>query len=363
MSDSMADDERKQTVLELLKENREKFNIEYHGYLTNHIAHALIALYRLNATSARIREFFGHYIQKLEPRIPPTSVVNKDNWSSFKGQRQNYSGLVQFFESEIKQKGVDPVLNEYVPHLIEGASGSAFHGLIELGYSLELLEDLSLIAEGLAYWTYSFASLGEPNQQATMKDPFEILKAVYADKTFDDVHTKQGFQKTMKSLLQPKYQAVLPKYDLAIDTNADPDQLAQTFMLTAVDLFLYTGAIDFFLLHGVTSMRALKVVISHINDKKVKASALRYFWRAVVCAYISQGRLPIREVAEFQSRNVEWSEIITKGITYNEEHLIKLIFVCHEEVKNATGDIEMMMYKEAALEGLTHYIQQHDWTY
>jgi len=190
------------------------------------------------------------------------------------------------------------------------------------------------------------------------------LRDVHSDTAFDDVHTKENFVFAMDSLQKAKYQLRLPKYDIAIDDNADPEPLVRQFMLTAADIFLYTGALDFFLLHGVTSMRALEVVLSHIKDKQVKREALRYFWRAVVCTYISQERPTIQEVDKYISSNIEWKEIIEKALSYNDEHLIKLVFVTHDEAQKVAGDKAMLMYKEAALRALNHYIENsQSWNY
>ncbi len=51
-------------------------------------------------------------------------------------------------------------LNEYVPTLLEGISGMAFHGVIQLGYGLEVMDGPN-VAEGLAYWTYCYTSVGK----------------------------------------------------------------------------------------------------------------------------------------------------------------------------------------------------------
>jgi len=50
-------------------------------------------------------------------------------------------------------------LEEFIPVLSEGVGSHAFHGVIQLGYGVEA-GYLPTIAEGLAYWTYAFTSLG-----------------------------------------------------------------------------------------------------------------------------------------------------------------------------------------------------------
>ena len=51
-----------------------KFYVEYGGYLTNHLAHAAIALYHLRASVGHLEGFAAAYVRKLEP---PNGVAAK----------------------------------------------------------------------------------------------------------------------------------------------------------------------------------------------------------------------------------------------------------------------------------------------
>ena len=44
-------------VQPFLLETSEKYHIEYRGFLSNHVAHGIIALAQLGATKERIQEF------------------------------------------------------------------------------------------------------------------------------------------------------------------------------------------------------------------------------------------------------------------------------------------------------------------
>jgi hypothetical protein len=301
------------------------------------------------------------YIKRLIKKIPAEAKVDKTTWKGLIGKNKRYSDLVEFFERELSTRRLDDVLNEYIPELIEGLSGAAFHGLITLGYALEFMDDTSNVAEGLAYLTFCNSSLGIPSKTNQFKDPLQVLKEVRADRTFEDVvQRKFGFQTGMTEM--GKHSQALQKYDLGIPSDADPEELVQTFMKVAVELFLETGALDFFLLHGVTSMRALKTILSHIKDKETQLDALRFFWRAAVCTYVVQQEKPLEPIKNFESKHVSWSDIIDRAIREDDEHLIKLIFVCHEEGKES-GNKERL-YKEAAQRALNHYeANKSSWDY
>ena len=57
------------TLFELAALNRSSFHVEYKGYLSNHVDHGLIALFKLGATPNCLEQFYQHYTRKLEPKI------------------------------------------------------------------------------------------------------------------------------------------------------------------------------------------------------------------------------------------------------------------------------------------------------
>jgi len=309
-----------------------------------------------------MNDFYRSYVTRLDAKIPSQHKIGSNNWKDYLGQRRYYSDYVEFFEKEILNRGRQEALSIYAPHLFEGLSGQAFHGIIELGFSLELFDDRSNIAEGLAYACFSFSSLGKPANKPEEKNPIDILKKVKEDHFFDGFrHLK--FKEAMKKFTESEYQTSLIKYDIAID-NVDK-KIMQTLMNNVVEIFLLSGASDFFLLHGVTSTRALKTILSHIRNNEVKRDAIKYLWRGLVCTYIAQGRPAFEELTEYTSNKVSWDDIIYKAINQNDEHLIKLIFVCYEEYLECDqagkekGDIGSI-FKEAAQRAMATYKENGD---
>ena len=62
-------------LLRFLADNgtKDKFYIEYRGFLSNHVSHAAVALFRLSAEDAVFDKYLTHYIQRLEPNNGPTA--------------------------------------------------------------------------------------------------------------------------------------------------------------------------------------------------------------------------------------------------------------------------------------------------
>jgi hypothetical protein len=91
-------------------------------------------------------------------------MINPQNWKEFLGKRKYYQDYVDFFENEVKQKGVKRVIQEYFAILVEGISGAAFHPTIHLGYGFEG-EYTPNVVDGLAYMSFAFNSLGKVNAE------------------------------------------------------------------------------------------------------------------------------------------------------------------------------------------------------
>ncbi|KAL6063408.1 hypothetical protein QOT17_011559 [Balamuthia mandrillaris] len=390
------DGERKRTLSRLLALNRESYHIEYHGYLSNHMSHGLVALYKLGAPKARLEEFFEMYAQKLDPSIPSTSFVHQNNWRDCVGHKKYYTDFIEFFYDQIKQKGSNAVINEYVPFLLKGLIGSAFHGLIQLGYALEAADDIDdedandhNIAEGIAYIAYCFKSCGQVQLNAQTgqsssrrSNPFMLLTELQSDPMFDDLFSKEeaslGFQSRVRRITQESYQQYLRKYDLELpaaltdESETAEEELLQLFSTTVLKVFASEGCQQFFLLHLVTAMRALKRVVQQLKQHQDKLLAFLYFWRACVCAYIAVDRPTVADVSDTGAEYVgqldaeedeeeQWAELIQKVIQSDDEHLIKLVFVCKTESEE-TGSHEVL-YRHTALVAHKRFEARGGWEF
>lgn len=392
------DDERTRTLLNLVKRNRDELHIEYKGFLSNHMSHYLVALYKLGASSKRLQEAFDEYRDGLEARHPPEGIkirpigqedeeTGTHSWSSLRGKRKYYSDLVNFFAQQIEAEGLRAVINRYIPHLLNGMDGAAFHGLIQLGYALEI-QDASNVAEGLAYMTHCWYNVGdvpEDESKLSRKGPFELLQELHEDPyfehTLDHVHKSHDygkFQSRIHYLVEAddgKHLEHLANYDifLPLPDEADDetikrkvDDYVRIFSLCVLKVFGSCGCDGFFLLHLVTGMRALKKVILELDDPKMQVHALRQFWRCAMCAYVALDRPAARdidELSEEQRKRVEgesWDEIVEKTMPSPDEHLVKLVFVCRTEAEEYPEAAEL--FKQVAAFTRVR-LSEKDWNY
>ncbi len=147
-------------ITELL--NDKSYDIEFKGYLTNYIKHSVIALDGLGISPPhKIQEYYNNYAEMtpygmgLEHLRAIKYEINKNNWKKYLGKRTSFWGYCQFFNNEIEQKGVDIVVKEYMPVLINGWAGALTHGTIHLGWALSVNHSW-MITEGLAYMAFSY---------------------------------------------------------------------------------------------------------------------------------------------------------------------------------------------------------------
>lgn len=134
--------------------------------------------------------------------------------------------------------------------------------------------------------------------------------------------------------LAKNYQNDLKKYDIHLDENIDVSEYVKLFSDVVLHTFYSTGCNDFFCLHCVTSMRATKMVTKYLDTKKAYELLINY-WRAFICMFIALGRPNVKEhkVTEDEVKDLSWEKIIQKAFQTDDEHRIKLVYVCYEESK------------------------------
>lgn len=93
----------RETTRDLLLKAHERFDIEYGGFLSNHMTHGLMALDMLGASSERLASWFQEYIKhdvngsQLEPAQSPGDLtIDENNWNQFKGKRESVTRSFQF---------------------------------------------------------------------------------------------------------------------------------------------------------------------------------------------------------------------------------------------------------------------------
>jgi hypothetical protein len=154
----------------LRRHGADGYQIEFGGFLTNHIAHGLVALDALKAPPELMQRFVAAYSPKLlpaEPAAPPlltTAAAAADVLASAPlGSRTGFDRLRAAFDLQLGSAGSDAELRAtvaaHLPDLIDGLSGAAFHAFIHTAIGVRT-GSRSLVSEGLAYMSHSWLPVG-----------------------------------------------------------------------------------------------------------------------------------------------------------------------------------------------------------
>jgi len=155
-------------------------------------------------------------------------------------------------------------------------------------------------------------------------------------------------------------EAAASLYEIDVQWRIDAaDTSAAGVELQHVALVLYgLSANDFFMLHGVTSLFALRHLLPHLDQAEHRVLALRYGLKTLLAVYVVQHmpekdneaialalsrddgllaaiRDTMRKTPEFLEH--DWRELIDSAISSNDEHTQKLVWACYNEAQRLSA--------------------------
>lgn len=357
--------------------NDRTYDIEFQGYLTNHVKHAVIALERLEASSTRVREYWDSYTHLTPYRIPLETVpqpwddvrpVTTTQWKEWRGQKRDWQAQVVFLENELVSRydgDTHKLVADYAPDVLNGWVGALTHTIIHLGWALDAASSSWMVLEGLAYLNFAHVGLDDSMLQWNAHDdptPMDSLMRVATvwqekdlgetwihkaktsyDETFHPELVPAGFQwEAAKVLDQPHAVATeLPTWI----TETSPTKLWESLYRAAVYLFLATrddrGNGNFIVLHLLTSLWGLEQTLIVIDDDEVTCTAIAHYYAGLVCllSTAAKGFPSAVALATVQTSfpttavdavDTDWTDTVKVGIAQEEEHNIKLVYVMRE---------------------------------
>ena len=273
----------------------DSFHIEFHGYLSNHAKHAVIALHRLGATADDVAAYVEDYAKNtygfgLEPSRATEVVLTEENWRDLLGRHEEFEALRRFFQGRVEALGLKGTLELYVPELLPGLVGALLHGTIHLGWALDVGHE-GMIVEGLAYLAFSYVSChpsqaieGSPARN-TDRTPLDSIQRVatdwsrgqqtlerWVDETLEapELSVAAGFQPVLEHTgAQLNIARVLARGHGLIESTPAWTQGALTEetwkeLYHAVALIYMSNPGDFALLHLLTSLHAVENIARHL---------------------------------------------------------------------------------------------------
>lgn len=147
---------------ELLQKNHEEHHIFFNqSGFHNHIVHHLLTLLALGATPAELQAAYDENASYQRPPVPThertiTDLRDKSKWPQYLTNEEYYHDFLVYFQDQMKEKGWQDVLNEYLfagderaDDLLIRTFAGFLHPLIHLGFGVEF-EQPAIIAEALA---------------------------------------------------------------------------------------------------------------------------------------------------------------------------------------------------------------------
>jgi hypothetical protein len=316
-------------VLDQLLASGREFSGEYPQFLANHLPMVIVALHRLGASDARLKQFFAAYRETnhLVPMPPAVAPIERAEWTTALGDRSRERDYREFFTQEVGRLGIAPTLSAYLPVLTPAISSSALHGFMRLAYGV-LRDDPAAVGAALGYWSATYLTLGAPTGAAPVTaDPAEVLLRMRSIENFRQVDVELDllwhFMRAMSK--KPEFEPVIDRLSIG------PDTLGR---VAKASLALYAATMDFCALHALTGSHWLRILSPHVP---VADLMLRYFWQAIAALYPKIGfpDLPSAEMLETWRRSPcpDWPEIRTAAIECDDEHDLSLTFSAWEEWK------------------------------
>ncbi|HWO11121.1 MAG TPA: questin oxidase family protein [Polyangiaceae bacterium] len=302
----------------LLQRNHE-LRPDFGGGFANHMSMGLYSLSALGADAAQLERFAEAHWARLEP-LPaePAPAIGAHAWKTRLGQRDAINGYRALFTQAVARHGREATLRQYLPDLLPGIGCAGFHALIRTGYGVRFGDDRE-IADGLAYWATAFVPLGPLGSIGAERDPRALLESVRATPALAG-RDLPGHLITGKM----KAAAELPEFQAKVDALAPDDNTLAALAATTVRI--YADSDDFTALHAVTGTHAFRLLQPFIAPPEL---GLRYFWQAVLAAYVSVGAP--RVVDPPASDVPDWNESLGRARASLDEHKIKLVDVAHEQ--------------------------------
>jgi hypothetical protein len=320
------------TVLTALLDRAQTYAPEYGGSLSTHLPMALVALDSLGADAARMEAFFTTISARLNPA--PTAAAASDDWLAMRGERAAFASVRAHFLQAIADHGRDAVLRHALPSLMDGVGAVAFHGLLRTASATAANHNAEL-ASGLAVWAHGHF----PLQSFVSVLPSAANSVSVTDWLAHMAAQGDAWRIDSGGMITPQMHAFVrtPAFRDGVDRLAVHAGTLRDLAKQALAIYLRTK--NFTVLHLMTSAHALRLLMPWCDAPLIAA---RHYARAYAAGVAASG---VKLDAPTIAVNVlPWPDALRAGTASDDEHVIKLVYACHEEWK-VTGDAD---YQRAA---------------
>ncbi|MEZ5666882.1 MAG: questin oxidase family protein [Alphaproteobacteria bacterium] len=301
-------------------------SVEFPHVLANHLPMVLVALHRLGASEARMRQFAERYraASGLVPVPASVAPIGAADWRDHLGDRTREADYRAFFHREVRRLGGRRAVEAYLPELVPGIAASALHALMRLAYAT-LRDDADETAIGLAYLCGSYLPLRTAGGHAPdTDDPAAVLLAMRPEPAFAHVESETDLLwHWMRATARlPAFEGLVDRLRIGHDTLA---------RVAAVSIRLMAATMTFEALHAVTGAHWVRL----LRGLGCDAMLLRYFWQAIAAVYPKIGMPLLPDEPAFAAMRrapcPDWPEIAAAACASDDEHDVSFAFSAREE--------------------------------
>jgi len=306
----------------LLERYRDTHDVHYGAEQhTDHGPMVTLALVGLGVPAAAVFAHARRYESRLAALGTRRMHLDTATWQTAVGRLDAYPDLVAFFDAEVARHGWRDAATRYLPGLVSGWVGDAYHGLIRLGYGIEL-EVPSEVSAGLAY----LAALG----------PDPVLVDLAARSSTDaplEQAQKRYIEAFGRGTFAERYERVVASGVVAACMPSPTDALRRA---ARTSLAVFDSTHGFFALHLVTGSHAFRVCAPYAGP-----DAERLLWAGIIAGYLCIGAPPIRRPSAPRRPTADFD-------FRDDEHDIKLAFSTRSQAE-AFDDPEFLAVGERYL--------------
>jgi Questin oxidase-like len=293
--------------------------------LSNHGPMAAEALGQLGRADA-IPGWVASYRERLDAAPAPEKPLSEEEWPVALGAPDRFPAWLALFETELADRPVAAVVEEWVPRLVPGTVAAALHGLIRTAHGLRAVGEADTpprrveVATGLAYWASQYQELpgppvllghqGVPEALADLpylpeETPHELL---ISDLVVHMADISDEFEQAVASL-GPEGDAIALLDALAVGG-------ARAYLRNA------EGGNAVALIHTITGPLAVELVLPWLAEED-RDAALAYAWQAVASlhvAYALDRHEPDADGEAVPSRDA----VVARALQSGDAHALKL---------------------------------------
>lgn len=310
-----------------------------------HNAHHLGSLYYLGVSDDKMEKAYKKMCEDLDPYEESPQEITISNWRKHLGDKHYCKSYRDFFNQQLsdannwQKRFMELLVDNPEQPLINSLVSGVVHPLIHVGYAFELNSQIvGVEALGMAAVCYNYLhevmdKLKAPSSPS--KNVLEIFKDIRTDIELP-VYEAPDLQE-LEPVIKKYHDRIMFYYN---QWKINKENLEKTIEeLFDFSVYIYGAThkpkeieYDFFLLHIVTGMNAIRSIFPHLENSQLMENMIQQFFYFTIAVYIIQARPEINEklIHEYKidEKKNNWDYVIDRTLNtklIDDTHAVKVI--------------------------------------